>query len=192
MGDSAWAIQLLEESLVRYRELGDQAGLAEALDELAIEMRFQGQYQRAIQLHDEAAALSEALDLKAYLGRARYGQGMVAYHQGNDQQATALINTSLALFREAQMFFAIGWCFEGLAGVAACTGTAGAQRAARLLAADAVLNNPVLNYPPAKRREWENIVVAVRAQLDEATFAAAWAAGRALTLEQAIAEALDR
>jgi hypothetical protein len=76
--------------------------------------------------------------------------------------------------------------------VAARTGAAGAQRAARLLAADAVLNNPVLNYPPAKCREWENIVAAARAQLDDATFAAAWAAGRALTLEQAIAEALNR
>jgi hypothetical protein len=31
-----------------------------------------------------------------------------------------------------------------------------------------------------------------RAQLDDATFAAAWAAGQALTLEQAIAEALNR
>ena len=30
----------------------------------------------------------------------------------------------------------------------------------------------------------------LQSQLDEATFAAAWAAGRALTLEQAIADAL--
>jgi hypothetical protein len=153
-------------------------------------MRFQGQYQRAIQLHDEAAALSQVLDLKAYLGRARHGQGMVAYHQGNDQRATALMNTSLALFRETQLLFAIGWCFGGLAGVAARTGAAGAQRAARLLAADAVLNNPILNYPPAKRSEWENIVAAARAQLDEETWAVSWAEGRALTLEQAIAYAL--
>jgi hypothetical protein len=33
-------------------------------------------------------------------------------------------------------------------------------------------------------------VAAARAQLDGVTFAAAWAAGQALTLEQAIAEAL--
>jgi hypothetical protein len=37
----------------------------------------------------------------------------------------------------------------------------------------------------------EHLIAAVRAHLDEATFAAAWAAGQALTLEQAIAEALD-
>jgi hypothetical protein len=35
-------------------------------------------------------------------------------------------------------------------------------------------------------------VAATRAKLDETTFAAAWAEGQALTLEQAIAEALNR
>ena len=37
---------------------------------------------------------------------------------------------------------------------------------------------------------YQGIVADVRAQLDDATFAAAWAAGRALTLEQAVAKAL--
>ena len=38
--------------------------------------------------------------------------------------------------------------------------------------------------------EYERGVAAVRAQLDAPAFAAAWADGRALRLEQAIAEAL--
>ena len=40
------------------------------------------------------------------------------------------------------------------------------------------------------RREDDRNHELARAQLDEASFAAAWAAGRALPLEQAIAEAL--
>ena len=36
----------------------------------------------------------------------------------------------------------------------------------------------------------ERLVATARAQLGEEAFAAAWAAGRALTLEQAVAEAL--
>ena len=44
---------------------------------------------------------------------------------------------------------------------------------------------------PTTHADYERSVAAVRAQLDEATFAAAWAAGHALTLEQAIAEALE-
>lgn len=35
------------------------------------------------------------------------------------------------------------------------------------------------------------MIAVVRAQLDEATFQSTWAKGRALALEQAIAQALD-
>jgi len=35
-------------------------------------------------------------------------------------------------------------------------------------------------------------IAAARAQLGEATFEAAWAGGRAMTLEQAVAYALDK
>ena len=38
--------------------------------------------------------------------------------------------------------------------------------------------------------EYDRTVAAIQTQLDEAAFAAAWAEGRALTLEQAIAYAL--
>jgi hypothetical protein len=43
----------------------------------------------------------------------------------------------------------------------------------------------------ASHADCDRNVAAVRAQLDEATFAAAWAAGRAMTMEQAVAEALE-
>ena len=39
--------------------------------------------------------------------------------------------------------------------------------------------------------EYNRIVEAVRAQLDEATFRAAWAKGQAMTLEQAVISALE-
>ena len=45
---------------------------------------------------------------------------------------------------------------------------------------------------PDERACYERSVAAARAQLDEAAFAAAWAEGRAMTLEQAILFALDR
>ena len=48
---------------------------------------------------------------------------------------------------------------------------------------------------PGRLEDWANSqrnIAAARAQLGESAFAAAWAAGRALPLEQAIAEALER
>ena len=44
---------------------------------------------------------------------------------------------------------------------------------------------------PADRADHDRDVAAVRAALGEAAFAAAWAEGRAMTMEQAIAEALN-
>jgi hypothetical protein len=45
---------------------------------------------------------------------------------------------------------------------------------------------------PIWRFAHEHCVAAARARLDAATFAAAWAEGQELTLEQAIDEALNR
>jgi hypothetical protein len=44
--------------------------------------------------------------------------------------------------------------------------------------------------PPAYASGYERYLAAARAELDEATFAAAWIEGSGLTLEQAVAEAL--
>jgi len=41
-----------------------------------------------------------------------------------------------------------------------------------------------------QRAEYKRTIAAIRAQIEEPTFAAAWAEGQKLTLEQAIAEAL--
>jgi hypothetical protein len=63
----------------------------------------------------------------------------------------------------------------------------------RLLAAAEALLAAIdlrLERTTAVRADYEGSLAAARAQLDAATFAAAWKAGRAMSLEQAIAEAL--
>jgi hypothetical protein len=42
------------------------------------------------------------------------------------------------------------------------------------------------------QEKYDHVVAAARSQLDEATFAVAWAEGRAMPLEQAIAYALTQ
>ena len=79
---------------------------------------------------------------------------------------------------------------EGLAGLAAAQGQAG--RAARLFGAAEALRESVSNrIPPSERAEYDHNIAAARAQLSEAAFAASWAGGRAMSLEQAVAYALD-
>jgi hypothetical protein len=79
---------------------------------------------------------------------------------------------------------------EGVAGVAGAQGQP--ARAARLFGATDALRAALgLPVRPADRRHYDRDVSAVRAALGAETFAAAWAAGRALSLEQAIAEATE-
>jgi hypothetical protein len=83
---------------------------------------------------------------------------------------------------------------DSLAGLA---GVMGAQaqplQAARLFGTvDAVRATiGVHTRDPADRTEYERNVANVRAQLGAATFAAAWAEGQAMTLEEAVVDALS-
>jgi hypothetical protein len=99
---------------------------------------------------------------------------------------------SLALYREVGNEDGIAYCLAGLAGVAGAEGQP--ERAARLLgAAEALLEATGVRLIAADRAEYDRNVAAVRAQLDEAAFAAAWAEGRAMAAddwEQVVAYAL--
>ena len=78
----------------------------------------------------------------------------------------------------------------GLAGIAASKREY--QRATMLLAAKEEMTtiNPIVRYWPMDRIENERTLAILHAQLDDATFAAAWAEGIAMTLEDAVAYAL--
>ena len=66
------------------------------------------------------------------------------------------------------------------------------ERAARLLgAATALLDAMHYTLDTSDRLDYDRIVANVQAQLDEVSYVTAWAEGRAMTVEQAIAYALE-
>ncbi|HET8846623.1 MAG TPA: hypothetical protein VFN35_34495, partial [Ktedonobacteraceae bacterium] len=66
------------------------------------------------------------------------------------------------------------------------------ELAARLLgASEKALERLGALNPPSDQMELDAIIAAVHAQLDDATFQSIWDQGRELTLEQAVALALD-
>jgi hypothetical protein len=83
----------------------------------------------------------------------------------------------------------VAYSLEGIAAVACAQGEP--ARAARLCAAAAALRDAIgAPLPPLDRAAHDRTVDAARAALGGDTFAVAWAAGRVLPLEQAIAEAV--
>jgi tetratricopeptide (TPR) repeat protein len=189
-GDAARAIALLEESLVRARREGNKLESAWALHGLGETALLQGEDTRALVLEQASAALFRELDAKGGLGWALHNQGYLAQHRGDYAQARAFHAESLGLFREMGQTWGIAACLAGLAGVYG--GQGALEQAAQLFGAALALHEAVHEGPyPAQRREIERNMAAAGARLNAATWDAAWAEGRAMTLEQAIAYALE-
>jgi hypothetical protein len=92
--------------------------------------------------------------------------------------------------RELGRWLEIAESLEGLARLAGDGGRM--ERAARLLgAAEAIRDALGAPLPPVRRAEYEQCVAEARAALGEEALAAAWAQGKALSVDQAIADALD-
>jgi hypothetical protein len=104
-------------------------------------------------------------------------------------RAATLYREGLTLVESVHDQVGLARCLEGLATVAAAQ--AQGLRAARLggsaAARRAALGVPL---PPSARAAFEGAMAAARAALGEDAFATAWAAGQALSTEQAIAEAI--
>ncbi len=67
-----------------------------------------------------------------------------------------------------------------------------AEKAVRLFGAGAALRASIGSViDPADQPEYESKITSLRAKLGEERFAAVWDEGRALTLEQAVAYALE-
>jgi predicted ATPase/class 3 adenylate cyclase len=184
-GDYDRAAALLEESLGILRQLGDKSSLARALAGLALVAQHRGAYGQATALLEEGLAILRELGDTEGVARALADLALVTQRRGEYGRATTLIRESLALFRELGATLGVSRCLEALAGVAGAQ--AELERAARLFGAAVALGSPT-GAPlwPADRAAYARDLDAVRAGLGSEAFAAAWAEGRAMSLEQAI------
>jgi len=177
----------LEAALAYFRTLGVRHGVAQALNHLGHVAQLQGDYARAAGLHRESLSLFPETH-QVHIGWAQEGLGEAALAQGDLAAATTHFIASLRIF-QSRGDPAIVWSLAGLGSVAALDEEP--QRAARLWGAAAARRETTgKRAAPASRATYERAMAVARIQLDEATFVAAWAAGRAMSLEQAIAYAL--
>ena len=157
---------------------------------LADVLRIEGDAAGAARLYEESLAVARGLGARGVLPGRLHSLGHAVLAQGQAGRARGLFVESLALARELEDR---GGVAEGLAGFAAVAAAEGrGERAARLLAAaTAHWEAHGLVMWPAERAEYERTTARARAQLDEATWQRAWDEGRAMTMERAIAYALE-
>jgi predicted ATPase/DNA-binding SARP family transcriptional activator len=190
LGNLEQAMPFLQESLGISRTLGDQVGIAKALSSLGYVAQLLGKLELAAAHYSESLALYRNLGDLGWSAIALHNLGLTVIQQGHLEQAMLLHKESLRLQQQLGEKQLLPDLFEALAD------ELGAQRrperAARLLGAAAALREVLhTRLYPVDQPDYERSVAMVRAQLDEATFAAAWAEGQAMTIEQAIGYALN-
>ncbi len=184
------ATSYLQEALAICQDFGLVEWTIWATYNLGRVAHLRSDYPQALSQLKESLAQFRDLDYTIGVGETLIVLGRVALAQGDSSWAAQHFAGGLALLRETPVREIHDAAIEGLAGVAAAQGQP--ERAARLFgAAEAQREAHGEPLPPAYRAGYEHDVATARAQLDAATFAAAWAAGRAMTLEQAIAYALN-
>jgi predicted ATPase len=187
-GDYARATKYAEEALALDREAEDHFRAAYMHIHLGTLAWIQGDYDEAVVHYTESLRWFQELGDKINVAWALVCMGNVALDQGNHARAAACYQECLGYFREADDAGGIAAYLQGMAGVIGARGHA--VQAVRLFGAAAICRGLGHQPAPHERVRYERQFAAARAQLDEATFTAAWAAGQALTLDQAIAAAL--
>jgi predicted ATPase len=189
-GDYDAARTLHEESLAIRRELGDKAGIAGSLYSLGSTAHRQGDYEAARTFLQESLALCRETG-HSYTIHVLGLLGHVEREAGNYTQASAFYHESLLLRQDRGEMLNIARSLEDFAGLAGRQRQY--ERAVRLLGAAEASCQALGRTPPAgDAPEYERMVAAARAALGEEVFAAAWEAGRSMTLEQVVAYALKQ
>jgi predicted ATPase/DNA-binding CsgD family transcriptional regulator len=179
-----------EQSLEGWRSLNDERGMITALIRLGLALRYQGAFGRAAALYEECLEIARHLHATYFIAAALHNLGQMEHHRGNDARARALLVESLVLMQRLGNRPDIAVFLADMAGVWAAQGEP--ERAALLFGASQVLREKmnVIMYA-AQRLAYEQDVQRGAARVDAATWEAAWERGRALSLEEAWALAVE-
>jgi predicted ATPase/class 3 adenylate cyclase len=186
-GQPAEAAVVMEERLALARKSGDQWAIGGSLHNIGVNAGMSGDYARARRMLEEALALYSPRD-ELHRAYALGNLGWVELFDGNCLRATTALSESIRIFSDLGEKWMLAENLCAFAGVAAAQGQA--IRAGRLWgAAEAILEGSPLSL--YERAIEERYVRAARTELGEAEWTKELSAGRALTLEDAVAYALE-
>ncbi len=171
--------------------MGDRAGIVASLNDLAKIAYFEENYSSASRIHEEALTILQELGDRTGIAATIGNLGFIAYSSGDYKAARSLYDESLAIRLQVEDRLGITCSFENLASVSAVEGHP--VRAAHLWGAAEALRT-VLGAPMQQDemvRHSKQTAIARVSLADDPTFDCAWEAGKAMSMEQAIALALE-
>jgi tetratricopeptide (TPR) repeat protein len=190
-GDHQRAAQLFEDCLKFWQESGPgdtPTGPARVC--LAHIARLQGDYEAATNHLKENLAISQRRGRHDNVASVRLWLGRIALAQGDGETAMTHFKESLEYGKATGNEPLIALGLADVAGVWQMRGDA--PRAVRLLGFTSGFCDKVrVAGKPFEREDYENTIAAVCAQLNQPELAAAWAEGQMMTLDEAVAMAVQ-
>jgi tetratricopeptide (TPR) repeat protein len=189
-GDYASAQAYLKESLAIAQSLGtpNKHISADSLLRLGDMHLLKGEYDHAQSHYEEAARLlREAREIN-WLGYAVRRLGYARLHLGSIAEVSVFFSESLALNDEIAHQLGKIMCLAAFAALALAQGKE--ARAAQLCGAAESLRGAA-SFLIIDQVEYDQTVTKLRSHMDSKTLEKAWAKGKAMTLEDAVAFALE-
>ncbi len=185
VADYEQAVIWYEESLAIAERHGNTAGRATVLNNLGVVARGQGDQARALILYEECYRVQQELGDIWRAAVTLANLGSVTSTLGELERAQDLYRASLATRRDLGDRQGIVLTLLGLGHLAHRQDLD--LRAAHLLAAGAVLGGQLgVALPSSGLAEHERIIQEIHQALGDQQYAAAWAAGAAMTMERAV------
>ena len=192
-GDLPSAQELFEEAIVQARQAGDRMCLAGAVYSLGNVSLEQEDYRRAAVLYEECWALCQDLPSGLLSINAQRSLAVIAQREGDYARARPLLENCITLYRKQGSHTGLVHCLEELARSAILMGKL--VQGVRLLGASEALREALRVNLPRFRQDWEYkrepMLAGLLAALGKEAFEQAWAEGRKMTLDEAIAYALE-
>jgi predicted ATPase/DNA-binding SARP family transcriptional activator len=189
-GQHERAVALAEESLTLARELGHARGIIVSLAQTGVLAGRGGDTARAEALLDEAQRLARAHGDTSALASICLAQSELAFGDGDLDTASRFAAESIRLYHSYGTTAGMASGLHLLARVAEAEGRP--ERAARLFGASEGLRESAGSQLTADEAAAQEQVERAAGSLGDGTLAAAWAAGRAMSMEDAVTLALSR
>jgi predicted ATPase/transcriptional regulator with XRE-family HTH domain len=190
-GDYARALMHFDESLARWRRVGNLWWVASLLSYVGQVSQRQGDSHRAEACFREALSLYRETGNQSGVATILITLAILVNSRGKTERAAALLHESLLMSRAMGITALIAGCLEAMAGVD-LRRDAG-DRAARLLgAASSIRTSHASPRPAAYQAQYDWLIGTLRGNLGEEAFAAAFTDGQTMTLDGAVALALER
>jgi predicted ATPase/DNA-binding XRE family transcriptional regulator len=178
------------ESLALFRELRNEEGVVNELVNLGDVFYCQGDLSIASSFYEESAVIARKLKDQWGLAYAVKGMADVVFKQGDLATASSLFGECITVFHKGADYIGLPFAFESVAALACAKNKL--EAATRIFGvADALRKSSNSPLPPPNHDAYQMNLSILHQRLDPGQFEFAWTDGRSMTLDEAVAYALE-